>query len=114
MLWGACAQRHCKRWQTQKLRIPPPGCGLGESVIFCTIAVGLHRELGGAAGYFHHIESALRHGHFGGGAAVDAHSGGAEHLHLCALSTLHANHAIQGAGQLFATASHRLDVAANI
>ena len=38
MLWGACAKRHCKSWQTQK-RIPPPCCGLGESVIFCTIAV---------------------------------------------------------------------------
>ena len=39
MLWGACAKRHCKSWQTQKIRIPPPCCGLGESVIFCTISV---------------------------------------------------------------------------
>ena len=34
MLWGACAKRHCKSWQTQKNGFPYLAVAWGESVIF--------------------------------------------------------------------------------
>ena len=53
-----------------------------SKILFCGICVRiLQGELGGAAGDFHHVESALRHVDFGVGAAVDAHSGGGIDLH---------------------------------